>query len=468
MKRKNPILLSPIILIAAYSFFIPALEAQEVTQKDPDRTRLLFLLDGSASMYGDWERTIKIRAARSILSELIDSLKVDKQVELALRIYGHNSPPEDKNCEDTELVVPFNQNNHDQIIETIRALEPKGTTPIAYSLEQAAGDFQVNSDYRNIIIIITDGIESCGGDPCKVSLALQRRGVFLRPFVIGMNMDEDYKNQFGCVGSYFDSKKINDFRQALNLALEQSLSETTVTVELLDHKDRPTESNVNVSFINSLTGASMYEFVHFRDKNGKTDTLKIEPVIRYDLIANTIPPVRENNVEIIGGQHNEIELQTPQGYLDINMRDHFRYEDGLHALIKKPGTREVIHVQNVPEQEKYLIGMYDIEVLTLPKTLFSKVQIEHREVTDLTIEDPGIVNLISSSFIYGTIYQLIDNNEQWVINLDTSATTTTLTMQPGDYKIAYRTKNTFGSKFTDIKNFSVNSRQSTNLKLFDQ
>ena len=117
-----------IILILLYG--VNLVQAQQVTQNIPEKTRLLFLLDGSASMYGEWERTLKIRVARSILSKLVDSLKIDPNVELALRIYGHNSPPEDRNCEDTKLEVPFSQSNHDQIIETIRNLEPKGTTPI--------------------------------------------------------------------------------------------------------------------------------------------------------------------------------------------------------------------------------------------------------------------------------------------------------------------------------------------------
>ena len=449
-------------------FISVGIQAQQVTQKIPDKTRLLFLLDGSASMFGDWERTVKIRVARAILSDLIDSLRIDPKVELALRIYGHNSPPEDRNCQDTRLEVPFGHANHDEIIEKIRSVEPKGTTPIAYSLEQAAGDFPKSSDFRNILIIITDGIEACGGDPCKVSLALQKQGIYLRPFVIGMNMDEDYQKQFGCVGTYFDTRKIDDFRQALNLALEQSLSETTVTVELLDHLQGPTETNVNVSFINHLTGDPVYEFVHYRDKQGRTDTLKIEPVLSYDVIANTIPPVVIKNVEITGGRHNEIRLETPQGFLKILMRDHKRYEDGIHALIKNPGTRNVIHVQNVPETEKYLIGTYDVEVLTLPKTVFTNVTIDHQKTTELNLADPGLVNLISSSFVYGTIYEIRDKHEIWVTNLDTKNTSTTLAMQPGDYKIAFRTKDTFGSKFTEIKYFTVRSRESISLKLFNR
>ncbi len=457
-----------ILILGLACLIVSTLSAQEVTQRIPEKTRLLFLLDGSASMYGEWEKTLKIRAAKGLLNDLVDSLRVNKNVELALRIYGHQHTPEERNCEDTRLEVPFGPSTHDQIIEKIRDLEPKGTTPIAYSLLQAAGDYPVSSDYRNIIIIITDGVESCGGDPCAVSIALQKKGIFLKPFVIGLNMDKDYQNQFGCTGTYFDARHIRDFRQALNVALQQSLLKTTVTVELTDNQNLPNETNINVSFINSVTGDPVYEFVHYRDKKGITDTLEIEPVITYNILVNTIPPVFRNEVEITGGRHNEIRIPAPQGKLRIELPNAGMYQNGVKALLKFKDTKNVFHTQDVPGTEKYLTGTYDAEVLTLPKTIFKGIQISHKETAKLILPAPGLVNLVSSSFIYGTIYEIDkEGKEKWVINLDTKNTTTKLTMQPGNYKIAYRTKVTFGSKYTAIKYFEIKSKESTSLKLFN-
>ncbi len=457
------------IIIVGLSFTVShKLFAQEVTQKILKNTRILFLLDGSASMFGEWENTLKIQAARGILNELVDSLRINKDLELALRIYGHQFSVEEKNCEDTRLEVPFGDNNHDLIIERIKTLQPKGTTPIAWSLLQAANDFPSSGGYRNIVIIITDGVESCDGDPCEVSIELQKKGVFLKPFVIGLNLEQDYEGDFGCTGTYFDARKINDFRKALNLALNQSLSKTTVTVELLDDKNLPTETNINISFRNHLTGKSEYEFVHFRDKNGLTDTIEIEPVITYDIIANTIPPVVKSTVNLTGGIHNVIELKTPQGFLKIELPNSSRYEYGVEVLLRKNTKTEILHVQNILETGKYLAGKYDIEVLTIPETIFKNVEINYRETLTLTLAAPGLLNLVSPSYIYATMYQVdSDGFEKWVINLDTKNTTTKLAMQAGSYKIAYRSKNTFGSKYTDIKYFKIKSKVSTIVKLFD-
>src|SRR5690348_8471680 len=114
-----------------------------IVQKLPEKTRILFVLDGSGSMLEPWGRPhqTKMSMAKSILSKIIDSLQQNVNVELALRVYGHRSPREINNCKDTWLEVPFQSKNHKLIIEKINEIKPKGVTPITYSLEQAANDF---------------------------------------------------------------------------------------------------------------------------------------------------------------------------------------------------------------------------------------------------------------------------------------------------------------------------------------
>ena len=148
----------------------------KVQQKLPDRTRILFLLDASGSMQEQWLRPNQSRwtVAKSILTKLVDSLRQKTKLELGLRVYGHQSPQEQKNCKDTRLEVPFKAKNHSLIIDKLEEIRPRGVTPITYSLEQAAGDFPSGPGYRNIVILVTDGIESCGGDVCAMSRAPDR------------------------------------------------------------------------------------------------------------------------------------------------------------------------------------------------------------------------------------------------------------------------------------------------------
>lgn len=106
-------------------------------------TRILFIFDASNSMNGKWEGATKIERAREIMEKTVHDLEGIPNLELALRVYGHQSPitPTFQDCDDTKLEVPFSKDNHQKIINFINYVEPKGTTPIARSLEAAADDF---------------------------------------------------------------------------------------------------------------------------------------------------------------------------------------------------------------------------------------------------------------------------------------------------------------------------------------
>ncbi len=455
-----------LILICCLWLATP-LQAQVQIQKPAEQTRMLFLLDASGSMYADWGNSIRMEVAKKMLIELIDSLKVDKNLELALRVYGHQYHLRFKNCQDSKLEVPFSKRNHDEIIHRLRRVQPQGVTPIAYSLEQAAQDFRVDPRYRNVIIIITDGIESCGGDPCAVSQSLQQKNIFLKPFVIGLGMKEEFEKEFSCVGQYYDAQNVNQFRQVLNKVLRQSLEKTTVSVELLDHERQPTETNVNVTFYNSVTHAPLYNFVHFRDARGRPDSVIVDPVLSYDVVVNTIPPVLKKDITFLGGQHQVLEIQSPQGVLALKQPGYSEYEDGVRALVKRKDRNEILHIQEVTTRGQYLTGTYDVEVLTLPKTYFEGVRIEPHKTTTLDIAGPGLLNINLVTQGYGSLYRLQDSGfQEWVLDLDGERTRMTLALQPGSYKMVFRAKDAFGSKFTETQEFTLKTGDTMNLRFF--
>lgn len=454
------------VLILVFFLVSPTIMAQKTQQSLPEKTRILFLLDGSGSMLAKWENTYRIVVAKKLLTDFVDSLRSDKNLELGLRIYGHQYDRRLRRCDDTRLEAPFAQNNHDRIINVLKNMGPKGTTPIAYALEQAANDFPQGDDARNIIIIITDGIESCDGDPCAVSLALQRKGIFLKPFIIGIGMDKMFEEQFGCMGSYYDAADINGFRKALDKALFQSLGKTTVSVELFDIDNQPKETNVNVSFINHFTQTSAFEFVHYRDASGKPDSVDIDPVLSYDLIVNTIPPVRKNKVEILAGQHNVLKIKTPQGRISISQPGHTEYKNGVLALLRKAGDQEILTTIHLPGSEKLLVGSYDIECTTLPRRILKNIKVDQSKTTALKIDQPGVVNFITTSLGIGSIYELFeDGTQEWIYNLDPSQLRNTVAIQPGNYKVVFRSEKAKGSKFTTIRAFEIKPGSSLNIRL---
>ena len=438
---------------------------QQQYQNIPQKTRILFLLDGSGSMLSNWEGTTRMGAAKRLLSDMVDSLRSDNRVELALRVYGHQFDRRLQNCEDSKLEVGFGVSNHDQIIKKLRAVAPKGTTPIAYSLQQLEKDFPSDDSYRNIVIIITDGLESCDGDPCQVSRVLQRKRIFLRPFIIGLGMDQDFEVQFNCLGRFFDAKNIPAFRNVLGQTLQQTLGETTVSIELLDHQNAPRETDINVSFINSVTKQSAFEFVHYRDNRGRPDSVIVDAVLSYDIIANTIPPVAKRNVLFHGGKHNVINLKTPQGHLQMSQRNYSEYGGPVAVLVRRAGKPAVIHTQTITGRETYLAGEYDLEILTLPR-IRRKVEILPDQTTTLNIAAPGVLNINTNVTGHGSLYVINnDQTQRWVLNIS-GKPRETMGIQPGQYKLVFRAENALGSKFTKIYTFEIKSGTTKTLNLF--
>ena len=441
--------------------------AQVQIQRPAEKTRLLFLLDASGSMFAEWEGQMRMDVAKNMLIELVDSLRADPTLELALRVYGHQYHRRFKNCQDTKLEVAFAASNHNQIIGKLRTIQPSGVTPIAYSLEQAAHDFRVDPNYRNVVIILTDGIESCDGDPCAVSLALQEKNIFLKPFVIGLGMEKDFKEEFACVGQYYDAKDVSEFRQVLNKILRQSLETTTVSVELLDQDRQPTETNVNVTFFNNFTRAPIYDFVHYRDEQGRPDSVIVDAVLSYDVVANTIPPVAKRNVTFEGGQHNVVSIQAPQGTLNIRQPGFSEYAKGVRALVRRAGQSDIINIHELPAPERYLVGTYDLEVLTFPKTRFDDVAINQSATTEIVVPGPGVLNVDFVKEGIGSLYQLDSTGfQRWVHDFVPGETRVTRAIQPGKYKLVFRAQDAFGSKFTEVKAFTVATGSTVKLKFF--
>jgi Ca-activated chloride channel family protein len=453
------------LFTSAFIFLVLESSGQSrVQQKLPEKTRILFLMDGSGSMLEPWGKPhqTKIGIAKSILAKIVDSLKTNTKLELALRLYGHKSPKEQNNCKDTGLEVPFSAKNHQQIIDKINNIKPKGVTPITYSLEQAALDFPTNAGYRNIIILITDGIESCGGDVCATSRALQKKGVFLRPYIIGLGMRAE--QALNCAGKFVNADTPGKFNEVLNQAIEASFAKTTVSIELLDAQNQPRESNVNVSFINTLTGLPMYDFVHYRDKQGRPDSVQVDPVIEYDLVVSTVPAVVISNVNIEVGKHNVITIRVPQGNLVIKQDG--RKNNDLQSIIREKNKPDILQVQGSNVTIRYLMGKYEVETLTLPRRKF-EVDIQPDRTQTLTLPAPGVVNVNSIATGYGSLYELkSDGMPEWVCHLNDLKPNFSLNLLPGNYKIVFRVKNTKGSKYTAYKTFQLKSGETKNVSMF--
>ena len=428
--------------------------------------RILFIFDDSYSMYAPWNSNIKIEVAKKIMGEFLDSLKTIPNLELALRCYGHTTfiKPE-RNCKDTKLEVPFANasSNAIKIKQRIQKLEPLGTTPIAYSLGECVADFTACSNCRNIVILITDGIEECGGNPCEVSAALQKKGIFLKPFVIGVGLDVKFADVFGCMGKFYDVSNEANFKDVLNLVLTEAISQTTVQVDLLDITKKPTETDVNMTFFDANTKTSKYNYLHTLNHRGNPDTLVLNPNYNYDLLIHTIPPIEKKNISIVKGKHNVIPVDAPQGYLKLELEGNNKYFPT--TVIRKKGEMNTLNIQDFGKTEKYLVGKYDLEVLTLPRIKLNDVEIKQSSTNSIKVPASGNLYLTKGGKGYGSVFVDDGKTVTWVCHLNSSLQTEIIYLQPGNYKLEFRYENAKETLQTIERAFTITSNAILTLKL---
>lgn len=454
-----------IVLFAIALLPFHHLMAQDLSTGYEPHSRILFIFDASNSMAGPWEGEAKINTARRILIEMVDSLEQVENVEMALRIYGHQSPVPPQDCSDTKLEVPFGPDNASRIRQKLRFISPKGTTPIARSLEQSAGDFPPCRSCRDIIILITDGVEACDGDPCAVSEKLQKQGIVLKPFIIGIGDDPWFKETFSCLGHYYDAPSKQQFREAMRVVITQALNTTSVQINLLDSDYMPTESDVPVVLYDQLSMKVRYNMIHTLNSKGHPDTISLDQLSTYHIVAQTIPPTSIDSVTLNVGKHNHIGLDAPQGSLLIRTSYGNEY-DSEKILVKVAGTHKTINVQKMGGVEKYIVGKYDLEIPIYPLMYLEDIEILQSYTTTVEIPEPGQVNFIAKKPGYGAIYQLDEEgNQNWVVNLKRGVARQFFYLQPGTYRVVFRRGDMTATTESQIWDFSIASGRVQNISL---
>lgn len=189
-------------------------------------TRMIeLILDASGSMEGKLKTgESKLAAAKKAVLDLVQQLPQD--LTFSFRAYGFQSPREKKDCQDTRLLIPFSRlgENRQKIIAQLPPLKAKGYTPISFVLMEAGKDFPADFRGGKMIILVTDGKETCEGDPCSLAKSLATANARLVIHTVGFGVDEATKQQMECIaratgGKYFAAEDAGSLLQELNKAV---------------------------------------------------------------------------------------------------------------------------------------------------------------------------------------------------------------------------------------------------------
>ena len=150
-----------------------------------------------------------------------------------MQIGRHTSSSD--SCKATKLVTPIAQANASALISGIQSVELGGATPMVYALEQAAySDLgKYSRDVPKKIILVTDGGENCGGDPCAFAKTLmsQRRDIQIDVVLVS-----SYSKRLNCLasttgGRIYNLSNIHQFSNVMSQSINNQPNTNVTPIE---------------------------------------------------------------------------------------------------------------------------------------------------------------------------------------------------------------------------------------------
>jgi len=185
--------------------------------KPQAKQNVMLILDASGSMWGQISGKAKINIARSAISQMLTQWNSDTHI--GVMTYGHRTKGD---CSDIQTLRPIGRVDPTQIMRLLNGLSPKGKTPLAASIRMAANSLRSKEEAASVVLV-SDGLETCGMDPCAVALQLKRQNINLRIHVIGFDVNNVKDiSKLQCIatntgGKYITANNITQLNQALNI-----------------------------------------------------------------------------------------------------------------------------------------------------------------------------------------------------------------------------------------------------------
>ena len=188
---------------------------------------IVVILDASGSMAEDTGSGTKMDIAKNAVSDFLTQLPPG--INTGLVVYGQegSSSLADKSvsCNGIEEIVKLGPDNNSNIISAMSSFSPKGWTPIAGSLEFAKNIFlNSKAGKRNYLILVSDGVEDCGGDPFAAADDLKTALPGIKLDIIGFTSNSAAHDSLKSIatlagGSYFTALTASDIANAFNQEL---------------------------------------------------------------------------------------------------------------------------------------------------------------------------------------------------------------------------------------------------------
>jgi hypothetical protein len=215
-----------------------AFAQDQAASEIPRTVNVQLVFDSSGSMAQEVAPGLtRIEAAKQVLNDVVDAIPEAEGINVGFRVYGHEGSNQEADraisCQSTELIVPVEGTNKELLRAAIESYQPVGWTPITLALEEAANDFSPPAEGEvNAIVLVTDGLETCGGNACDAAAALAEGDVNVTTYVVGFGLTQDEQATLQCIADAGGGLNLSAGNaDELNTALFTVLEELRVVIQ---------------------------------------------------------------------------------------------------------------------------------------------------------------------------------------------------------------------------------------------
>lgn len=203
--------------------FLP--EAKDITLEGEKENSIpekaIILLDASSSMLLDVENKQKMKTAKEAVLSFGKTIGANS--ELSLYIYGHAGTQSDADkalsCSQIDQIYQKTNFDEESFVKAVSQVEAKGWTPLAEAIKTAHID---NEDYEGslTLYIVSDGKETCDGDPVAEAKDFADKSEKRHVNIIGFHVDRESENQLKEVaeagnGEYLKADNAEELRGSI-------------------------------------------------------------------------------------------------------------------------------------------------------------------------------------------------------------------------------------------------------------
>ena len=455
-----------ILLLPLLTASFPSQTQAATGPDEKEKTRVLLIVNCSHSMWDHWQSDCKIKVTQKVLLHFLDSIAAQNDIEVALRVFGHLN----RGAYTTRLEVPFASDNNYALQSKIKTLVPNGGNTTATALTSSLDDFPLDGASRNIIVIITDGIDDSDGDICKVARHVQLSGIVVQTFILGIG--EGTFHQADCAGTLLPARNEEEYASTLYDIFRLVGKTAHVILRLTDPSGEPFDTECPFTLYDSHTGVSCYNSLYTYNMQRQADTLQLDPLIYYDLTLHTHPPLHRDGLHFDIEQVNQLDIVVDEGQLRLRYGGNrpLWQLSAAPVVIRRadsgdPVATTVIGSGREATPLNLLSGRYDIEVNTLPVTILHDIEIGGATITDFSIPMPGMLILSKPKGIStGALMQIRNGQMEHVTDLNPNTASETIQLQPGQYEVVLHPQGTTRYDKVQTKRFVIESSQTTKIQ----